>query len=100
VWAVLFAVPAFALPSACHGGEGDRTPDLVNAIHALSQLSYAPRRTAEMKGHRPPFRNREDYSGVPPKSSKSHWRNTLRSLFCSTFFYHQSCNAGAFAGHS
>ena len=25
-----------------HGGEGDRTPDLVNAIHALSQLSYAP----------------------------------------------------------
>src|SRR5439155_26450538 len=26
----------------CSGGEGDRTPDLVNAIHALSQLSYAP----------------------------------------------------------
>ena len=25
-----------------HGGEGNRTPDLVNAIHALSQLSYAP----------------------------------------------------------
>src|SRR3954447_7771929 len=24
------------------GGEGDRTPDLVNAIHALSHLSYAP----------------------------------------------------------
>src|SRR5437867_3113207 len=31
-------------PSHCpaDGGEGDRTPDLVNAIHALSQLSYAP----------------------------------------------------------
>jgi hypothetical protein len=28
-----------------HGGEGDRTPDLVNAIHALSQLSYAPNTT-------------------------------------------------------
>src|SRR5256885_3216941 len=28
---------------ASSGGEGDRTPDLVNAIHALSQLSYAPR---------------------------------------------------------
>ena len=27
---------------AVSGGEGDRTPDLVNAIHALSQLSYAP----------------------------------------------------------
>jgi hypothetical protein len=25
------------------GAEGDRTPDLVNAIHALSQLSYGPR---------------------------------------------------------
>jgi hypothetical protein len=25
-----------------HGDEGDRTPDLVNAIHALSQLSYVP----------------------------------------------------------
>ncbi len=29
-------------PPGCSGGEGDRTPDLVNAIHALSQLSYAP----------------------------------------------------------
>src|SRR5437879_10266474 len=28
--------------AAFSGGEGDRTPDLVNAIHALSQLSYAP----------------------------------------------------------
>ena len=27
---------------ALNGGEGDRIPDLVNAIHALSQLSYAP----------------------------------------------------------
>ncbi len=24
------------------GAEGDRTPDLMNAIHALSQLSYSP----------------------------------------------------------
>ena len=29
-------------PPPRSGGEGDRTPDLVNAIHALSQLSYAP----------------------------------------------------------
>ena len=27
---------------AVGGAEGDRTPDLVNAIHALSQLSYIP----------------------------------------------------------
>ena len=34
--------PARADGPASRGGEGDRTPDLVNAIHALSQLSYAP----------------------------------------------------------
>jgi hypothetical protein len=36
--------PASRLPRfpSFNGGEGDRTPDLVNAIHALSQLSYAP----------------------------------------------------------
>jgi hypothetical protein len=28
--------------SACHGAEGDRTPDLCSAIAALSQLSYSP----------------------------------------------------------
>ena len=25
-----------------HGAEGNRTPDLLNAIQALSQLSYGP----------------------------------------------------------
>ena len=29
------------------GGEGNRTPDLLNAIQALSQLSYAPRGDSE-----------------------------------------------------
>src|SRR6059058_2420210 len=38
-WTRRLAVSA----SSRYGGEGDRTPDLVNAIHALSQLSYAPR---------------------------------------------------------
>ena len=28
---------------SCGGDEGDRTPDLMNAIQALSQLSYAPK---------------------------------------------------------
>jgi hypothetical protein len=27
------------------GAKGSRTPDLLNAIQALSQLSYGPRRT-------------------------------------------------------
>jgi RNA polymerase primary sigma factor len=34
--------PPDHVPPLRSGGEGDRTPDLVNAIHALSQLSYAP----------------------------------------------------------
>jgi hypothetical protein len=34
--------PPHLIAKTTNGGEGDRTPDLVNAIHALSQLSYAP----------------------------------------------------------
>ena len=51
-----------------HGGEGNRTPDLLNAIQALSQLSYAPGRC----GYDNPaaFRNREVYPGVLMKSRK------------------------------
>ncbi len=36
---------AYAAPAAnlnISGAEGDRTPDLLNAIQALSQLSYGP----------------------------------------------------------
>ncbi len=41
--AVLLDYPTIRLPDwDPHGGEGNRTPDLVNAIHALSLLSYAP----------------------------------------------------------
>lgn len=31
------------------GVEGDRTPDLMNAIHALSQLSYDPKLSRPIK---------------------------------------------------
>ena len=31
-----------AVPPHAHGAEGNRTPDLLNAIQALSQLSYSP----------------------------------------------------------
>jgi hypothetical protein len=34
------AAPKYQLTG--DGGEGNRTPDLLNAIQALSQLSYAP----------------------------------------------------------
>ena len=31
------------------GDEGDRTPDLMNAIHALSQLSYVPKTNWDLR---------------------------------------------------
>ena len=44
------------------GAERDRTADLVNAIHALSQLSYGPDRWDRQKGRR-------DGGAVPPKQA-------------------------------
>ncbi len=47
------------------GGEGNRTPDLVNAIHALSQLSYAPViLDADKKSGREPGKLAEGWGGV------------------------------------
>src|SRR5439155_21257700 len=37
-------------PRSC-GAEGDRTPDLMSAIHALSQLSYSPDSGSAAIGH-------------------------------------------------
>src|SRR4030095_6388787 len=59
-----------------NGGEGDRTPDLVNAIHALSQLSYAPIILAR------PFRAQAGASEhgkvvSPLRRVKHFWRKTL-----------------------
>ena len=40
------------------GDEGDRTPDLLNAIQALSQLSYAPKSfTSDIIRKNAPFVN-------------------------------------------
>ena len=40
------------------GGEGNRTPDLLNAIQALSQLSYAPAAvTVDLRSFRPLVRH-------------------------------------------
>src|ERR671918_2843797 len=54
--------------SSPYGGEGDRTPDLVNAIHALSQLSYAPVIFAAPSGG-PSGGNTTSYRDVPEVSS-------------------------------
>src|SRR5690606_38268888 len=43
------------------GDKGDRTPDLVNAIHALSQLSYIPRDERDSTGG--PSARQESLSG-------------------------------------
>ena len=37
------------------GAEGSRTPDLLNAIEALSQLSYGPTRDRVYGGGWPPY---------------------------------------------
>jgi hypothetical protein len=52
-----------------HGGEGNRTPDLLNAIQALSQLSYAPGPLSDA-GERP-FGNLKRYLKVIHKSTES-----------------------------
>ena len=57
------------VPKAGSGGEGDRTPDLVNAIHALSQLSYAP--------HTPIFSQHSQHVG-------RHLVSGYQSTKCST----------------
>ena len=36
-----------ALSDVIGGAEGDRTPDLMTASHALSQLSYGPEEVRE-----------------------------------------------------
>jgi hypothetical protein len=38
------------MPGFTGGAEGDRTPGLMNAIHALSQLSYSPTRENDFGG--------------------------------------------------
>ena len=42
----------FLLPYIIGGAEGIRTLDLLNAIEALSQLSYSPEGVHYSKGHR------------------------------------------------
>ena len=39
---VLPVTPRGSTAVNCHGAEGDRTPDLLIANEALSQLSYSP----------------------------------------------------------
>ena len=56
-------------PPGCSGGEGDRTPDLVNAIHALSQLSYAPAILPPPNWSKSPDGNTASYRRVQAVSS-------------------------------
>jgi hypothetical protein len=75
--------------TASHGGEGNRTPDLLNAIQALSQLSYTPGIPERAS---PSDRNREGYPRVVSMSRKSPWLNQRRPVSCSAsipeFFDH------------
>ena len=62
------------------GGEGNRTPDLLNAIQALSQLSYTPGKFLPTDVS---DRNLEGYSGVVCMSTNSVWNFPVRPVFCS-----------------
>ena len=56
-----------------NGAEGNRTPDLLNAIQALSQLSYGPNRTDDLKVRKtsgPYFKKRRaGLTGLEPATS-------------------------------
>ena len=68
----------FSAPGS--GGEGNRTPDLLNAIQALSQLSYTP---GNPRRRSSPDRNREGYPRVVSKSRKLLWQKSQRPVSCS-----------------
>ena len=53
------------VPLPRSGGEGDRTPDLVNAIHALSQLSYAPNYLCPRQGFADPPQGAVNLPAMP-----------------------------------
>src|SRR5205814_7330404 len=67
--------------TASHGGEGNRTPDLLNAIQALSQLSYTPGIVPDGVAH--PGGNREGYPRVVSMSRNFVWQNHQRPVSCS-----------------
>ena len=73
------------------GGEGNRTPDLLNAIQALSQLSYAPGRDTLANGspERAPasegVRNAQSsrvYDCRQAELAESHWRKPPLGVSC------------------
>jgi hypothetical protein len=68
-------------PKREHGGEGDRTPDLVNAIHALSQLSYAP---AKLSRPRPAPRQHGNVAAVTPSVNDGYTVQARPNAFVST----------------
>ena len=64
----LSAGPSAEPRPGASGAEGIRTPDLLNAIQALSQLSYSP--TPELTGNmRPSCQGRGRPVGLEPTTS-------------------------------
>ena len=53
------------------GDKRDRTADLLNAIQALSQLSYTP---IDLQGHAPSKLNNVSYSTFPKRLTLGHYR--------------------------
>ena len=88
-----FHLSAAALPPR-DGDERDRTADLLNAIQALSQLSYAPGRESLRKNRRRPSveprpgrasgtaQSSQVYVRRQAESNAADWRITLHDISC------------------
>ena len=72
---------------SCGGDEGDRTPYLLHAMQALSQVSYTP-----TLAHRTYFRRLAYYSNPSGKCQGFFWKKILEREYSRIFW--------TFSGHS
>ena len=72
----------------------------MNAIHALSQLSYVPQVRAAEPHTGVSAGNRETYPKVYTKSSKKGWRKSQGPIFCSAFSLSEGARSALFGAGS
>ena len=69
--------PALA-GASCDGATGTRTPDLLGAIQALSQLSYSPEQGGRNRAPAVQGRIVATWRGTPHEASRLDWRTQYR----------------------
>ena len=67
------------------GGEGNRTPDLLNAIQTLYQLSYTPEQQGDDSVKAKNLSRRENPNGFTPP--EGFLRGSASHLFCQRFIF-------------